>query len=126
MKTILASAAVLAALAAPATATAAPTKADRAVAVKVCKTAKDANATAFKTQYGTNKNKRNAFGKCVSQTARAVERARTNPETRSAAKACRGELTADAAAFETRYGTGKGKADAFGRCVSQKVAAQDD
>jgi hypothetical protein len=44
---------------------------DRVDAAATCKTERDADAAAFKEKYGTNKNKKNAFGKCVSATAKA-------------------------------------------------------
>ena len=40
-------------------------------AAKACKTERKADPAAFRAKYGTNKNKRNAFGKCVSKTAKA-------------------------------------------------------
>jgi hypothetical protein len=39
-------------------------------AAKECKTERAANEAAFKAKYGTNRNDRNAFGKCVSRKAR--------------------------------------------------------
>lgn len=39
-------------------------------AAKACSTERAANPAAFKTKYGTNANKANAFGKCVSGTAK--------------------------------------------------------
>lgn len=42
-------------------------------AAKECKTERQADADAFKEKYGTNANKRNAFGKCVSQKVRETE-----------------------------------------------------
>jgi len=42
-------------------------------AAKLCKAQRDANPAAFKDMYGTNKNKANAFGKCVSKMAKAAE-----------------------------------------------------
>src|SRR4051794_15146677 len=39
---------------------------------RLCKAQQQANPTAFKAMYGTNHNKANAFGKCVSRMARAV------------------------------------------------------
>ena len=39
-------------------------------AAKKCKAERLANPGAFKTKYGTNKNKANAFGKCVSKLAK--------------------------------------------------------
>jgi hypothetical protein len=44
---------------------------DRVNAAKTCKTERDADPAAFTETYGTNKNKKNAFGKCVSATAKA-------------------------------------------------------
>jgi hypothetical protein len=40
-------------------------------AAKTCRVERSANAQAFKDHYGTNHNKSNAFGKCVSQHAKA-------------------------------------------------------
>jgi hypothetical protein len=40
-------------------------------AAKACRAERAANPTAFKTNYGTNENKSNAFGKCVSKLAKA-------------------------------------------------------
>jgi len=40
-------------------------------AAKACKTERKADPAAFATKYGTSKNKRNAFGKCVSKHAKA-------------------------------------------------------
>jgi hypothetical protein len=45
----------------------------RVNAAKTCKTEHDANPAAFTEKYGTNKNKKNAFGKCVAATANADE-----------------------------------------------------
>lgn len=39
-------------------------------AAKKCKKERDTDPVAFKTNYGTNKNKSNAFGKCVSKLAK--------------------------------------------------------
>jgi hypothetical protein len=47
-----------------------PSKADHAAAVKACRAERgttDASKAAFAAKYGTNHNKRNAFGKCVSK-----------------------------------------------------------
>ena len=42
-------------------------------AAKGCKAERKADPAAFATKYGTNKNHRNAFGKCVSQHAKAEQ-----------------------------------------------------
>ena len=56
----------------------------------------------------------NAYGKCVSATAKATTNAQTQA-TVAAAKACKAAKTADKTAFATKYGT---KANAFGKCVA--------
>jgi hypothetical protein len=39
-----------------------------------CRDERSANASGFKEKYGTNHNKRNAFGKCVSKTAHSLNK----------------------------------------------------
>jgi hypothetical protein len=96
-------------------------------AAKECKTERDADRTAFNEKYGSNKNGRNAFGKCVSQKAKAKEAAADEQdqedaaEQKSAAKECATEREADADAFKEQYGTNANKSNAFGKCVSEKV-----
>jgi hypothetical protein len=90
-------------------------------AQKQCREERTAmGAQTFRDTYGTNKNKKNAFGKCVShrtQQNKATEKtAKSN-----AAKDCKAERKADPAAFQQKYGTGKNKKNAFGKCVSQKA-----
>lgn len=64
----------VAALTIPAAASAAVSPADYKNAAKFCKALRaEMGADAFKQAYGTNKNKRNAFGKCVSKTVRENE-----------------------------------------------------
>ncbi len=55
--------------------------ADAAVldAVKQCRTERSNDAAAFKAKYGKNRNRANAFGKCVSQTAKANAQQSTTP-----------------------------------------------
>jgi hypothetical protein len=77
-------------------------------------------ADAFKALYGTNKNKSNAFGKCVSKAAKSKDASKTN-----ASKDCKTERAADPAAFKEKYGTNKSKSNAFGKCVSSKASAAD-
>lgn len=62
----------------------------------------------------------NAYGKCVAIKAKATVQLLTQ-KTVAGAKACKAELTAKGkAAFTTAYGA---KANAFGVCVSRKLAA---
>jgi hypothetical protein len=113
---------LVAALAIPAAAVAgSPGPSDKAAGVKQCTTERsDAGMglAAFKLLYGTNANRSNAFGKCVSKLA-----AQNAKNTTNAAASCRTERTADPAAFAQKYGTGKKHANAFGNCVSQTAKA---
>jgi len=68
----------LALLVAPAGATAEPSSTDQSNAAKECRALRgssDASREAFAQKYGTNKNGKNAFGKCVSRTAKAKSNA---------------------------------------------------
>jgi ribosomal protein S19E (S16A) len=104
----------------------------------------------FKQTYGTNANRSNAFGKCVSKNVKTVDEiqktaveqckaAGTKPlgkcvssarheaevdeqnAIENAAKQCRTERTSDPAAFKEKYGTNHNKRNAFGKCVSKRV-----
>ena len=80
----------------------------------------------FKTTYGTNADKSNAFGKCVSSWTQAEHQNR-----HAATTACKAEQ-ADAgfaAAHEGKtfaqfYGAGKQGANALNRCIQSKRAAE--
>jgi hypothetical protein len=79
----------------------------------------------FKTAYGTNTNKANAFGKCVSKKAKETQENRAG-----AAKQCKAEqddsafaASHDGKTFEQFYGTNKTGSNAFGKCVSQNSQA---
>ena len=61
----------------------------------------------------------NAYGKCVSAHAHAAAAARAQTII-AAAKACKAERNAGAAAFATKYGTTR---SAFGKCVAAKAKA---
>ncbi|MBA2348651.1 MAG: hypothetical protein H0V81_10190 [Solirubrobacterales bacterium] len=50
---------------------AAEVRSDQRSAVKSCRQERGEDANAFSAKYGTNANKRNAFGKCVSKAAKA-------------------------------------------------------
>ena len=78
-------------------------------------------ADAFKALYGTNGNKANGFGKCVSKRASANSQAQSN-----AAAQCRAERTQIGAdAFTEKYGTNRNNKNAFGKCVSGKAKAAE-
>jgi hypothetical protein len=96
-------------------------------AARDCREERTADQAAFQEKYGTNGNKHNAFGKCVSQTAKAkehqadVEDQQEATEVKNAAKECASERSDDAEAFKQTYGTNANKSNAFGKCVSQKA-----
>jgi hypothetical protein len=84
----------------------------------------------FADDHGTNDNKRNAFGKCVSEKAKEHEQQADEQdkqeasEFKNAAKECAHEReTLGEDEFADEYGTNDNKRNAFGKCVSEK--AQD-
>jgi hypothetical protein len=89
-------------------------------AAKACKAERTLDPAAFKTNYGTNANKSNAFGKCVSgKVKKAEEQAEAQDARENAAKTCKAERAANPEAFKNTYGTNANKANAFGKCVSK-------
>jgi len=118
---MLATGAALAALVLPSAAVADSTSPDSTTpsASQQCKTLRTQMGTkAFGEAYGTNANRANAFGKCVSKLSTAQDAGKTQ-----AVKVCRAEQAADEAAFTAKYGTGKKGANAYGKCVSGKAKA---
>jgi hypothetical protein len=88
-------------------------------AAKACKAERAADPAAFTTKYGTNKNGKNAYGKCVSAKARGATEQQTTARV-NAAKACKKLKAEHKADFESTYGTTK---NAFGKCVSKMARA---
>jgi hypothetical protein len=156
MKSVLIMVAAVAALVVPVSASGVVNQTDFKNASKFCKALRsDMNATtpgSFNQTYGTNKNRSNAFGKCVSKNAKTVDQihstavqqckaAKAKPLGKcvsqtehqaqatqqaaivNAAKTCASERAADPAAFRQKYGTNHNKRNAFGKCVSQHVKA---
>jgi hypothetical protein len=105
-------------------------------AAKKCKAERTSmGAEAFMKQYGTNANKANAFGKCVSSKSKAKaekdeakddeNEANESKAEEAAAKKCQAERTSmGAEAFKKQYGTNGNKANAFGKCVSKLSKAK--
>jgi hypothetical protein len=101
-------------------------------AAKQCNAERDRiGVQAFKTKYGTNKNKANAFGKCVSGKSKDKgkehkdekddDKDEAGKDDSAAAKACRAERASMSVdAFEKKYGTNHNLKNAFGKCVSGK------
>ena len=96
-------------------------------AVKTCKELrKAAGKQAFADMYG-----KKGIGHCVKQETRenkAEQEAAQETAQKNASKECKAEREADPEGFRDRYGTkpydtrpGKGKGNAFGKCVSQKA-----
>ncbi len=91
-----------------------------------CKAERKLDREAFAEKYGTNANKRNAYGKCVSSKAKAEEAemdeadAEEATERKHAARECaaeRDEIGREP--FATKWGTNANKKNAFGKCVSK-------
>src|SRR5215204_2136858 len=136
---VIGAAAAVVALAVPATASAVqPTKADQKNAAQECRYERgNAHATqlAF-LHWGTNANHRNAFGKCVSATAREEAQEREDAHA-NAAKDCKAEqdmtdqefmaLHETVETFEQFYGgTNDSLSNAYGKCVSVKAKANKE
>ena len=127
MKKLLLVCALSAAIAPAAASAAEPGPSDVKNAAKHCKALRAASGSSFASMFGT---KRNAYGKCVSSTARqrADEDAAQQKAARTnAAQECVAERqdAGFAAAhggktFEQFYGTRSGK-NAHGKCVAQKA-----
>ena len=99
---------------------------DELSAAKECKDERAQDADAFRQQYGTNKNGKNAFGKCVSKTAREEAKER-QVALKNASKECKAEReTLGDEAFAAKYGTNKNGKNAHGKCVSAKAKAKND
>jgi hypothetical protein len=97
-------------------------------AAKECRAERDQDADAFKEKYGSGPQHKNAFGRCVSQHAKAnkAEEDKTDTNDVKAAKSCKAEKAEDKDAFAQKYGTNENKRNAFGKCVSQKSKALDE
>ena len=107
-----------------------PTGQDRENAARACRDLRASmGLELFRNTYGTPaSNRRNAFGKCVSQWARAERQNRI-----SARQACSAEqadanfaATHDGKTFAEYYGTGPNHRNAFGKCVSSKAKASSE
>jgi hypothetical protein len=120
IKRLLVFAVVLGVVVAPSALAADPTPADFKNAAKYCKAVRESKGVdAFQTQYGTNKNKKNAYGKCVSATAKAkAEKREDTAETNAATAECKKQQAADAAKFAQDYKN-------FGQCVKTQKADED-
>ena len=109
---------VVAALAAPAALAADPVPVDFKNAAKYCKALRTSKGVdVFGAQHGTNANKKNAFGKCVSATAKskakkrgAAEDATEDAAEAKATAACKKQHSENATKFAADHKN-------FGQCV---------
>ena len=100
-------------------------QADKANGARACQALKTSLGASFASTYGTNADKSNAFGKCVSKWTQAEHQNRL-----AAATACKAEqadasfaAAHDSKSFAQVYGVGKNGANALNRCVQAKRAA---
>ena len=116
IKALIAALAVAAVLPVAASAdTASP--ADKANGARACQALRTSLGAAFASTYGTNADKSNAFGKCVSRWTQAEHQNRLAAET-----ACKAEQ-ADAGFAAAHGGKGKKGVNALNRCVQDKTEA---
>ena len=126
MTKILVLCGLVAAIAAPAALAADPVPADFKNGAKYCQALRTAKGVeAFRTQWGTNPNKMNAFGKCVSATNKAKAKKADDEKADDAAEskataACKKQQSENATKFAQDYKN-------FGQCVkSQKANDNSD
>lgn len=82
------------------------------------------NGKTFAQYYGTGKDGKDAFGRCVSASVKASAAAE-NQATPNPAQSCRAARTAmGTAAFTNLYAAAPSKSNAFGKCVSKTAQAQ--
>jgi hypothetical protein len=137
---VIGAAAAVVALAIPAAASAGqPTQTDQKNAAQECRFERGstpATQLAFRLHWGTTENHRNAFGKCVSATAREEAEERHDAHA-NAAKECQAEQAMSdedfkavpehgGKTFEQFYGTNENLSNAFGKCVSTKAKANKE
>jgi hypothetical protein len=97
-----------------------PTPAEFKNAAKYCKALRTSKGVeAFNTQYGTNPNKKNAYGKCVSSTAKTKAEKREDAAEAKAAADCKKQKADDAAKFAEKYKN-------VGQCVKAQKNTDDD
>jgi hypothetical protein len=102
-----------------------PSGPDRENAARACRALRaQMGLELFRQTYGTvQSNRKNAFGRCVSQWARAEHQNRTSAREACAAEQADPNFAAshDGKSFAEFYGTGPQHRNAFGKCVSSKA-----
>jgi len=97
-------------------------------ASQTCKTLRTSMGTGpFEGAYGTNANKSNAFGKCVSKmsSAQSADLKGSNTKCKTEQADANFAATHGGKTFEQFYGTNKNGNNAFGKCVSAKATEAD-
>jgi hypothetical protein len=105
-----------------------PNETDKSNAARECSKLREGmGKTNFAQTFGTNSNRSNAYGKCVSRFARE-EAAEREAARKNAAKQCKAEredanfaASHDGKSFAQFYGTGPKRKNAYGKCVSAKA-----
>ena len=128
MKRMLLVCALVGTMVVPAALAADPVPADYKNAAKYCQALRTAKGVeAFRTQWGTNPNKMNAFGKCVSATNKTKAKAAKKDDDEkaedtggsNAAAACKKQQSENATKFAQDYKN-------FGQCVKAGNAKNGD
>ena len=120
MRRTLAICALIGAIVIPSALAADPVPADFKNAAKYCKAVRESKGVeAFQTLYGKNANKKNAYGKCVSSTAKAKAEKREDAAAAKAATDCKKQKADDAATFAEKYKN-------VGQCVKAQKNTDDD
>jgi hypothetical protein len=90
----------------------------QSTAEKQCRSERTTMGTAaFSALFQTNKNKHNAFGKCVSKLANQDTADQASAHS-TAEKTCRAAQSSDPTGFQQKYGNNTNGRNAFGMCVS--------
>jgi hypothetical protein len=131
MKSRILIAAALAVLVVPAASFAGgPTGQDRANGARDCRALRESmGLDLFRQTYGTAQtNRKNAFGRCVSQWARSEKQDRISARSACSTEQADPNFAAahDGKSFAEVYGTGPQHKNAFGKCVSSKAKAASE
>ena len=120
MRRTLAICALIGAIVVPSALAADPVPADFKNAAKYCKALRTSKGVeAFNTQFGKNASKKNAYGKCVSSTAKAKAEKREDAAEANAAADCKKQKADDPAKFAETYKN-------LGQCVKAQKNTDDD
>jgi hypothetical protein len=130
MKTFLIAGALAALMIPAASFGSGPSGQDRENGARACRALRaEMGVDVFRQSYGTaQSNRRNAFGRCVSQWAHTEHQNRVSARAACSAEKADANFAAnhDGKSFDEYYGTGSNHRNAFGRCVSSKAKSASD